>query len=95
MFFPHRHCNPYYVNIRFTTKFIVENIFFTCTFLYLITFVLSSFQFLCTRQTLLVNMSQIQTIKTSALIIIQLLLEILLDGVYRVTVYVILKFHSN
>ena len=64
-------------------------------FSYFLPFGLTPFQFLCTRQTLLVNMSLFITMKTSTPIIFQMLLGIILDEFYGVNVDVILKFHGN
>ena len=50
---------------------------------------------MCTRQILLVEMYQFKPMKNSALIIIQALLAILLEGFYRLNVYVKKKLYSN
>ena len=70
VFLIHRNCNNYYVNISFNTKFKVK-IFCSLVIFYFLPFGLTSFKFLCARQTLLGNMYQFQTMKASTLIIIQ------------------------
>ena len=68
---------------------------FTLFLSYFLPFGLTAFQFLCKIQTLLENIYQFKTTETSTLIILQVLLEIFLDSVYRVTVDVVFKCYRN
>ena len=95
MSFPHRYYNKYYFNIRFTTKFKVD---LFCLFIilpYFLPFISTPFHFLCTRKNLLGNVYQFKPIKTSILIILQVILEIILDEVYGLIAAVILKLYSK
>ena len=94
MLFTHIYFNTYNSSIGFTTNFMIVNFIIQLYFVIFYCFGQIEFQFLCTRKTLLVYMSQFKLMKISTLIALQVLLEILLLKFYVVTVDV-KKMHSN